>query len=268
MVDGCSAARQGCLDMRNLKLTLQYDGTNYVGWQRQGSGTSIQGLLEEALAPMARGRVTVHGAGRTDAGVHALGQVATVSFAGSLDPATLGRALNAVLPADVRVLSIEDVEPDFHARFSATGKSYEYRIVNAPFVSPFLCRYVWHIGHPLDLGAMRAASHPLVGTHDFAAFQGAGSIVSSSERTIRRLEWTDGGGYDLPLVMHIEADGFLRHMVRTIVGTRVEVGVGRWPASQVERILASRDRSQAGSTAPPHGLFLVGVDYRGIERHL
>ncbi len=247
--------------MRNLKLTLQYDGTNYVGWQRQGSGASIQGLVEDALAPMAGGPVTVHGAGRTDAGVHALAQVATVSFPGTLDPLTLARALNAVLPADVRVLSIEDVAPDFHARFSAIGKAYEYRIVNAPFVSPFLSRYVWHITQPLDLEAIRQASRPLVGVHDFAAFQGAGSVVSSSERDIRRLEWTDGGGYDLPLVMCIEGSGFLRHMVRNIVGTLVQVGVGRWPASQVAAILASRDRSQAGSPAPAAGLFLVRVDY-------
>jgi tRNA pseudouridine38-40 synthase len=247
--------------VRNLKFTLQYDGTNYVGWQRQGRGASIQALLEDALAPMSGGPVTVHGAGRTDAGVHALGQVATVSFEGTLDPLTLARALNAVLPVDVRVLSVEEMAPDFHARFSALGKAYEYRIVNAPFVSPFLSRYVWHIGQPLDLEAMRQASRYLVGVHDLAAFQGAGSVVTSSERDIRRLEWTDGGGYDLPLVMHIEADGFLRHMVRNIVGTLVDVGVGRWPASQLETILASRDRAQAGSTAPPTGLFLVRVDY-------
>jgi tRNA pseudouridine38-40 synthase len=247
--------------VRNLKFTLQYDGTNYVGWQRQGRGASIQALLEDALAPMSGGPVTVHGAGRTDAGVHALGQVATVSFEGTLDPLTLARALNAVLPVDVRVLSVEEMASDFHARFSALGKAYEYRIVNAPFVSPFLSRYVWHIGQPLDLEAMRQASRYLVGVHDLAAFQGAGSVVTSSERDIRRLEWTDGGGYDLPLVMHIEADGFLRHMVRNIVGTLVDVGVGRWPASQLETILASRDRAQAGSTAPPTGLFLVRVDY-------
>ena len=246
---------------RNLKLTLQYDGTNYVGWQRQARGTSIQGLLEDALAPMAGGPVTVHGAGRTDAGVHALAQVATVTIGGALDPLTLARALNAALPTDVRVLTVEEVAPDFHARFSAIGKAYEYRIVNSPIVSVFLSRYVWHIPQPLDLDAMRRASMPLVGTHDFAAFQRTSRGVSSTERTVREIEWADGGGYDLPLVFRIAGDGFLRHMVRSIVGTLVEVGTGRWPASAVEAILTSRDRSRAGRTAPAHGLFLVRVDY-------
>jgi len=247
--------------MRTLKLTLQYDGTNYVGWQRQGAGTSVQGLLEDALAPINGAPITVHGAGRTDAGVHALAQIATIAFSGTLDCVTLARALNAVLPADVRVLSIEEAAPNFHARFSAKGKVYEYRIVNAPIVSAFLARYVWHITQPLELEAMRRASMLLVGAHDFAAFQGAGSIVSSTDRVIHDIEWTDGGGYDLPLVMRIAGDGFLRHMVRNIVGTLVEVGTGRWPVSQVEAALTSRDRSQAGPTAPAQGLFLVRVDY-------
>jgi len=247
--------------MRNLKLTLQYDGTNYVGWQRQDSGTSIQGLLEDALAPIEGGRVTVHGAGRTDAGVHAIAQVATAAVTAPIDVTTLARALNAGLPRDVRVLSIEEVDPGFHARFSATGKVYEYRIVNATIVSPFIQRYVWHVQPPLDLDAMRDASETLVGVHDFAAFQGSGSVVASTERVVRALRWEDGGGYDLPLVMRIEGDGFLRHMVRNIAGTLVETGLGRWPASRVAGILASRDRAQAGATAPASGLFLVRVDY-------
>lgn len=247
--------------MRTLKLTLQYDGTNYVGWQRQDSGMSIQLLLEDALAPIEGRRVTVHGAGRTDAGVHALAQVASVNLAASIDPVTLARALNAELPRDVRVLSVQDVEAGFHARFSATGKVYDYRIVNAPIVSPFIERYVWHVAPPLDVDAMREAAAVLVGAHDFAAFQGAGSVVASSERTVRSITWQDGGGYDLPLVMRIEGNGFLRHMVRNMIGTLVEIGVGRWPASRAADILTSRDRSQAGPTAPAHGLFLVRVDY-------
>jgi tRNA pseudouridine38-40 synthase len=247
--------------MRTVKITLQYDGTNYVGWQRQAAGVSIQGLLEEALAPIEGTNVVVHGAGRTDAGVHALGQVATVGLTASLEAPTLARALNAVLPADVRVLAIEDVDPAFHARFSAVGRVYEYRIVHAPIVSPFLFRYVWHVTQPLDVAAMREGAKCLVGAHDFAAFQGAGSAVTSTERVVRSIDWEDGSGCDRPLVMRIHGDGFLRHMVRNIAGTLVEVGTGRWLPSRVAEILASRDRTQAGPTAPPQGLFLVRVEY-------
>ena len=247
--------------MRTIKLTLQYDGTEYVGWQRQDNGTSIQGLVESALQPIEGNPVVVHGAGRTDAGVHALGQVASFGLTSALDCPTLARALNAVLPPDVRVLGAEDAALDFHARFSAVGKRYEYRIINAPIVSPFVQRYAWHVIPPLDIEAMREAADSLVGTHDFAAFQGAGSSVSTTVRTIRAIDWQDGGGYDLPLVMRIEGDGFLRHMVRAIVGTLVEVGLGRWPAGCVSDILGSRDRSIAGPTAPARGLFLVRVLY-------
>lgn len=247
--------------MRNLKIVLQYDGTAYVGWQRQDSGTSIQGLLEDALARIEGARVTIHGAGRTDAGVHALAQVATVGLEADIEPPRLTRALNAVLPLDVRVLSVEEMAPAFHARFSAVGKVYEYRILNAPIVSPFLHRYVWHVTQPLDLDAMRNGSSRLEGAHDFAAFQGRRSAGRSTTRFVRAIEWQGRGGYDLPVVMRIEGDGFLRHMVRNIVGTLVEVGSGRWPPSRVSDVLASRDRTQAGPTAPAQGLFLVRVQY-------
>jgi tRNA pseudouridine38-40 synthase len=247
--------------LRTLKLTVQYDGTDYVGWQRQPNGVSIQALIEDALAPIEGRSVTVQGAGRTDAGVHAMGQVASVSLASAHDAATLARALNAVLPPDVRILSIEDAAPEFHARFSAVAKTYEYRLVNAPLVSPFVHRYVWHVVQPLALDAMREAAAALTGLHDFAAFQAAGSKVDSTERLIERIDWEDGGGYDLPLVMRITGEGFLRHMVRNIVGTLVEVGTGRWPAPCVAEILASRDRTLAGPTAPARGLFLMRVDY-------
>ena len=249
--------------MRTLKLTLQYDGTAYVGWQRQESGTSIQSLIEDALARIEGVAVSVQGSGRTDAGVHALGQTASVVLGSAIELPILLRALNAVLPPDVRVIGIEDagVEHGFHARFSAVGKIYEYRIVNAPVVSPFLQRYVWHVPQPLEIDTMREASQALLGAHDFAAFQGSGSVVQTTHRVIRAIEWQDGGGYDLPLVMRIEGDGFLRHMVRNIVGTLVEVGAGRWPVRRVADALASRDRSQAGPTAPARGLFLVRVLY-------
>jgi len=247
--------------MRTIKLTLHYDGTGYVGWQRQASGVSIQGLVEDALRPIEGAAVAVHGAGRTDAGVHALAQVASATIASALPAGTLLRALNATLPPQVRVLGAEEVAGGFHARFSALAKTYEYRLVNAPLVSAFLYRYVWHVPPPLDIAAMRAAAAPLAGRHDFAAFQGAGSGAASSVRTVLDLGWQDGGGFDLPLVFRITGDGFLRHMVRNIVGTLVEVGAGRTPVGQVETILASRDRTQAGPTAPAHGLFLTVVRY-------
>ena len=247
--------------MRTLKFTLQYDGTDYVGWQRQPSGVSIQQLIEDALAPIEHRPVVVHGAGRTDAGVHALGQVASATAVNTLDEPTLSRALNAALPAAVRVLSIAEMPESFHARFSARAKTYEYRIVNAPFVSAFLQRYVWHVPQPLDAEAMRTAAGALVGRHDFAGYQGVGTPVASTERTVVALDIEDGGGFDLPLVIRITGDGFLRHMVRNIVGTLVEVGVGRWDPWRPLAILDSKDRSQAGRTAPPQGLFLTNVAY-------
>jgi len=256
--------------MRTLKLTVEYDGTNYVGWQRQVDGVSIQGLLEDALAPFEGAAVKIHGAGRTDAGVHALGQVASVSIRAAHDPHTLQRALNAVLPVDVRVIGIDDAPPGFHARFDAVSKTYEYRIVNAPFVSAFVYRYVWHVPGALDVDAMKIGAGALRGRHDFSAFQAAGGEVSSAERTILAIEveatQTGQSTASVPLecrrlVIRVEGDGFLRHMVRTIAGTLVDVGLGRWPPSQVADILAGRDRTRAGRAAPPCGLFLIRVKY-------
>ena len=159
-----------------------------------------------------------------------------------------------MLPLDVRVLTVEEMPEGFHARFDARSKTYEYRIVNAPLVSAFLHRYVWHIPQPLDAEAMRTAAGALIGRHDFAGFQGTGTPVASTERTILALEVEDGGGFDLPLVIRVTGDGFLRHMVRNIVGTLVEVGVGRWDPWRPLAVLDSKDRSQAGRTAPPQGL--------------
>ena len=247
--------------MRTVKLTIQYDGTAYVGWQRQAEGASIQALVEDALAPIEGTPVTVPGAGRTDAGVHALAQTASATLTSALPADAIARALNAVLPGDVRIASVEDVALDFHGRFSSTGKTYEYRIVNAPFISPFLVRYAWHIPQPLDLDAMRSASAHLVGRHDFAAYQGTGSIVHSTERTVDSIEWSSGAGHDVPLAIRITGEGFLRHMVRNIVGALVEVGTGRWNADRPVEALRSRSRAHGARTAPAHGLFLVSVRY-------
>jgi tRNA pseudouridine38-40 synthase len=249
---------------RILKLTVEYDGTNYVGWQRQAEGVSIQALIEDALAPFEGRAVTVHAAGRTDAGVHALAQVASVVTSVAHDVATLQRALNAVLPADVRITSVEDAPSGFHARFDAVSKTYEYRIVNAPYASAFQQRYVWHVPGALNLDDMRAGAAVLVGRHDFSAFQATGAGVSTTVRTILALDLFDRDGSasePAVLVLRITGDGFLRHMVRTIAGTLVDVGLGRWPAAYVSTILAGRDRTRAGRAAPAAGLFLVEVSY-------
>ncbi len=246
---------------RTLKLTIAYDGTPFVGWQRQARGASIQGLIEDALRPIEGGPVAVHGAGRTDAGVHALGQVASFNFTASIEPARLRRALNTILPFEVRVLDAEEMPGDFHARFSAKGKVYEYRIDDASIASPFLRRYTWHVTPALDVDAMEVAAGALRGTHDFAAFQGSRTNVHSTERTIHRLEWSRGPGPRDPLVMEVEGNGFLRHMVRNIAGTLVGIGHGKWPPGEIDRILASRERAKAGATAPPQGLFLKRVLY-------
>lgn len=244
--------------MRTLKLTLAYDGTRYVGWQRQAEGESLQGVLEDALARFEGNPVTVHGAGRTDAGVHALGQVASVQLTCGHDVDTLTRALNAQLPEDLRVRVIEEAPPGFHARFSARAKTYRYQIRNGRVASPFDRAYVWHLPERLDAAAMRCAAHTLVGRHDFSAFQSIGTQVPDSIRTITASDVRSEG--DL-LLYEVTADGFLRHMVRAIVGTLVEIGRGWRTPESIATLLANGVRAEAGATAPPHGLFLVRVDY-------
>jgi tRNA pseudouridine38-40 synthase len=248
--------------MRTLKLTLSYDGTRLVGWQRQAEGESVQGVLEDALARFEGGPVTVHGAGRTDAGVHALGQVASVEVAFAHDAATLARALNANLPEDVRVLSVEEAPPGFHARFSARSKSYRYCIRNGAVASPFERAYVWHVPQPLDVGAMQQAASRLLGRHDFSTFRSIGTDVPDAVRTLHTSAVTSAPGDEGSLLTYdVSGDGFLRHMVRAIVGTLVEVGRGWRDPAQMDALLQARDRARAGATAPPHGLFLVRVEY-------
>jgi len=246
--------------MRTLRLTLAYDGTNYVGWQRQANGLSIQQTIEEAFAPLVGSSEppTVAGAGRTDAGVHALGQVASATLDIDLAASAIHRALNVRLPADVRVIGVVDATPGFHAQFHATGKTYRYRIATTPVLSPFDRWFVWHVPALTGIGRMRDAAAALVGRHDFASFQAGGGFVRETTRTLTRVELRETAG---ELQIEIDGDGFLRHMVRAIVGTLVEIGAGNRPVDDLLRVLAARDRRAAGLTAPASGLTLVSVRY-------
>ena len=245
--------------MRTLKLTLSYDGTNYVGWQRQENGLSVQQVVEEALAPIAGGEPpTVAAASRTDAGVHALGQVASVSAAIDLAPVAIQRAVNVRLPADIRVLAVEDAPPGFHARSFSVSKAYRYRIVTTSVLSPFDRWYVWHHPIPKDVELMQRAAVCLVGKHDFASFQAAGSAVRATVRTLTRVDVTESPG---EIIIDVDGDGFLRHMVRAMVGTLTDVGIGARSASSVADTLAAKDRRTAGTTAPGCGLTLMAVRY-------
>lgn len=260
--------------MRTLALTLAYDGTPYSGWQRQRSGVSIQQVVEEALASIEEAPVAVHASGRTDAGVHAIAQVVSCTLRHDIACHDLLRALNARLPPSIRVIAVDERPAHFHARFSATGKQYAYRIWNSRIEDPFESQRAWHVPVPLDVEAMRQALPALVGTHDFAAFEGPRSTVRDTVRTLTAARLEDlaprpdvraavHASRGRLLVLHLGGTGFLRHMVRAIAGTLVEVGHGRRPAASMADVLASRDRRRAGRTAPPHGLFLVRVEYAG-----
>jgi tRNA pseudouridine38-40 synthase len=264
--------------MTTFRITLAYDGTDFVGWQRQAAGVSIQGLLEDALRELDERDVTVMGAGRTDAGVHALGQFAAFSIERPLDSATVVRALNARLPQTVRVVSAEEVPAGFRARADARAKTYRYRIWNGDVVSPFERRYVWHVPGVLDVDAMRAAARLLEGKHDFAAFQTAGSDAQTTVREIYSLLITEcrllnycesqqsvSNQQSAIINVEITGSGFLRHMVRAIAGSLVEVGRGHRPPRWMTDVVASRERGLAGPTAPASGLFLVSVAYGVVQ---
>jgi tRNA pseudouridine38-40 synthase len=245
--------------VRTIKLVVQYDGSDFVGWQRQGKGVSVQGLIEAALAKIDGAPVTLHGAGRTDAGVHAVGQVASARVTSPIEDWHLVRALNAHLPEAIRVTELTTVPDGFHARFSATAKTYEYRIWNGRTVPPFIRQYAWHIIEPLDVPLMQQASTAIPGQHDFAAFRSARSLNHTTVREITSATWRRGD--DRTLIFEIDGKGFLRYMVRSLVGTLVEVGRGQRPARDLARLLAAPDRAQAGRTAPARGLFLMKVEY-------
>ena len=244
--------------MRNVKITLQYDGTDYNGWQIQPGGRTIQGELTRALSLLDQRHVTVHGAGRTDAGVHAEGQVASFKLERDFETRELRDATNGNLDRDIRVIAVEFVPDSFHARLSARLKTYCYRIWTADVVSPFVRRYVHHYRGPLDIEEMQRAAQLLAGRHDFRAFTVTASDAEGSIRTIQRVDISEE---ENSLAIFVSADGFLRYMVRTIAGTLIDVGRGRIPVISVAEALSSRDRGLAGPTAPACGLTLFRVDY-------
>lgn len=252
--------------MPNIRLTIEYDGAAYHGWQRQASVPTIQHAIESAVATISRESVTVIGAGRTDAGVHALAQTANFHTRATLDPAAWQRALNAVLPDDIAVIAAEAADDSFHARFSARGKRYRYLVMNRPSPSPLWRRSAWHLFRPLHLPRMRRGAAGLIGSHDFSAFRAADPAHRPSDDTACRLTRCairrDG---DLVL-FELEGDRFLKYMVRNIVGTLVQVGMGAREPREMKTILAGKDRTRAGPTAPPQGLTLTAVAYSAVRR--
>jgi len=244
---------------RTLKLVIEYDGTAYGGWQRQINAPSIQAHLEDRLREMTREpELFLRGAGRTDAGVHALGQVASFKTEARIPAEGFRKGVTALLPRDIAVVSAEDVPADFDARFSARGKLYRYRILAAPSRAPLRDRFVWHVRHPLDVGAMRAAAAHLVGRRDFAAFR-----ASDCERrtTVRTLDRVDVFAEADEITIEVEGDAFLKNMVRILSGTLVAAGRGDLTPEDVARIRDQGDRTKAGMTAPARGLTLVFVRY-------
>ena len=244
--------------MATFKLTIEYDGTAYAGWQRQPGQPTIQAEIEAALQRIVQARIAVIGAGRTDAGVHALGQVVSFRTDRTMMPREWIKALNAVLPSDIAVRSAQQAADDFHARYSAKMKVYRYRILNRPERSAFERTGAWHVRTPLDVDAMREGAVPLIGRHDFSSFQGSQTDTKDPVCRICRLELTEVRAV---LRIELEADRFLKQMVRAIVGTLVEIGQAKRLPQAMKDILCAHDRREAGYTAPPHGLYLVRATY-------
>lgn len=245
--------------MRNFKIVIQYEGTRYQGWQRQGSTeNTLQGKFETLLSRIAGAPVEIDASGRTDAGVHAYGQAASFHMDTELSPQELLTEMNRYLPEDVAVISCEEAPERFHARLNATGKTYRYRIWNGAVRNVFDRRFVWQVEEPLDLEAMKQAANLLIGRHDFASFTSAKSKKKSTVRTVFSVDIAKEGN---EVVLTFTGDGFLYHMVRILTGTLVEAGLGKRSADDMERILAARERKEAGMLAPACGLALMEVYY-------
>lgn len=251
------------MEEKNIKLVIAYDGTDYRGWQYQREGPTIQSTIEGSLSKITGSPVSLTASGRTDAGVHAMNQVANFKTSSRLPPDVIRKALNSMLPGDIFIRGASYESPLFHARYHASSKVYEYRILNREEPDIFQRRFLWHIRRPLVLPEMAGCLQWLRGTHDFSSFKASGSGNVNPVRTIHSAELIEnGGGF---VTVRIEADGFLRHMVRNIVGTMVEVGLGAVKPESFKEILDARDRGLAGPTAPPQGLFLMKVNYRGFD---
>ncbi len=244
--------------MRRIRLVIEYDGTDFVGWQRQANGPSVQSAIEAAITQMTGESLALRGAGRTDSGVHAEGQVAAFTTSSSVAPLGFLRGLNALLPRTIAVVAADEVPLDFDPRRDARGKLYRYRIWNGEARRPIQHRTEWHLLPLLDCDCMRAAAPLLVGRHDFAAFQAADCDRKNSVRTIYGVEVVGQAG---AIDLSVYGDAFLKHMVRILVGTLVDIGRGRAEPSLIPALLQQGDRRVAGPTAPPHGLTLVRVDY-------
>jgi tRNA pseudouridine38-40 synthase len=251
--------------LRNLRLRLAYDGTGFHGWQRQPNLPTVQACIEGTVGRVVGEPVKLFASGRTDAGVHALDQVANFTTSCPIPEANLQKALNDILPPDVRVRAVDEVALDFHARYAVRSKTYRYRILQAGVCSPFMWRFVWHYAHHLDRRRMAEAARAFVGEYDFTSFAAAGAaeeddLEPSMVRTVfsSRILWRERSGI---LAYDVRGSGFLHHMVRNLVGTLVEVGRGRLMPDDVVRTLRARDRTLAGPTAPPQGLCLMRVDY-------
>jgi tRNA pseudouridine38-40 synthase len=255
--------------VRNLKLILSYDGADFAGWQVQPGQTTVQGALASAIGRLSAENVLPQGSGRTDAGVHALAQVASFRTASAIPAENWVRALNDILPPAIRVLEVTEAAPEFHARKSARAKTYRYRIYRGAICPPFLARYVWHYPYPLEESAMIAGAGVVVGEHDFTSFAAVnpervermaaeGNTHTTNLRTIFSSTWTREGD---ELIYTVRGSGFLHHMVRNLVGTFLLMGKGTVTLDDLRRILEVRERTAAGPTAPASGLYLVGVEY-------
>jgi tRNA pseudouridine38-40 synthase len=243
---------------RRLRLSIEYDGTDFAGWQRQPGQRTVQGVIEDAVREMTGESVFVRAAGRTDAGVHADGQVGSLDLEADIPPHGLLRGLNSVLPVDVALVDVAEVAAEFDARFSARGKVYRYTVFNHLVRSPRRARTAWHVRHALDADAIRRAAAALVGDHDFRAFRASDCDRRTTRRVVRRLDVQRQGAV---LTFDIEATAFLKNMVRILVGTLVDIGRGRIAESVIPRMLESGDRTAGGMTAPAHGLTLLRVVY-------